>query len=64
MEFERRIYMGNVAVEEPHCIHLLGGVFELNQIGLVTENVCKLESTAACETTYRATAKTITKTAS
>ena len=62
VEFERRVYLDNAAVEGPHCVHLLDEALELNQIGLVTENVCKLAATAACETTYRAAAKTITET--
>ena len=62
VEFKRRVYLDNAAVEGPHCVHLLDEALELNQIGLVTENVCKLATTAACETTYRAAAKTITET--
>ena len=62
VEFERRVYLDNAAVEGPHCVHLLDEALELNQIGLVTENVCKLAATATCETTYRAAAKTITET--
>ena len=61
VEFERRVYVDNAAVEGAHCVHLLDEALELNQIGLVTENVCKLAATAACETTYRAVAKTITE---
>ena len=41
---------------------LTAKALELNQIGLMTENVCKLAATAACETSYRAAAKTITET--
>ena len=62
VEFKRRVYLDNAAVEGPHCVHLLDEALELHQIGLVTEDVCKLASTAACETTYRAAAKTITDT--
>ena len=62
VEFERRVYVDNAAVEGPHCVHLLDEALELNQIGLVTEDVCKLAATAACETTYRSAAKTITET--
>ena len=62
VEFERRVYVDNAAVEGTHCVHLLDEALELNQIGLVTENVCKLAATAVCETTYRAAAKTITET--
>ena len=62
VEFQRRVYLDNAAVEAPHCVHLLDDALALNQIGLVTENVCKLAATAACETTYRAAAKTITET--
>ena len=62
VEFERRVYVDNAAVEGSHCVHLLDEALELNQIGLVTEDVCKLAATAACETTYRAAAKTITET--
>ena len=62
VEFERRVYVDNAAVEGQHCVHLLDEALELNQIGLVTENVCKLAATAACETTYRSAAKTITET--
>ena len=62
VEFQRRVYLDNAAAEGPHCVHLLDEALELNQIGLVTENVCKLAATAACETTYRAAAKTITET--
>ena len=62
VEFKRRVYLDNAAVEGPHCVHLLDEALELNQIGLATENVCKLAATAACETTYRAAAKTITET--
>ena len=61
VEFKRRVYVDNAAVEGPHCVHLLDEALELHQIGLVTEDVCKLAATAACETTYRAAAKTITE---
>ena len=61
VEFERRVYVDNAAVEGQHCVHLLDDALELNQIGLVTENVCKLAATAVCETSYRAAAKTITE---
>ncbi len=61
VEFERRVYVDNAAVEGQHCVRLLDEALELNQIGLVTENVCKLAVTAACETSYRAAAKTITE---
>ena len=50
VEFERRVYVDNAAVEGPHCVHLLDEALELDQIGLVAENVCKLAATAACET--------------
>ena len=62
VEFERRVYVDNAAVEGPHCVHLLDEALELDQIGLMTENVCNLAATAACETSYRAAAKTITET--
>lgn len=42
-------------------MHLPEKALELNQIGLVTEDVCKLVATAACETSYRAAAKTVTE---
>ena len=61
VEFQRRVYVDNAAVEGPHCVHLLDEALELNQIGLVTEDVCKLAATAVCESTYRAAAKTITE---
>lgn len=62
VEFQRRVYLDNAAVEGPHCVHLLDEALELNQIGLVTENVCKLAATAACATSYRAAAKIVTET--
>lgn len=62
VEFERRVYLDNAAVEGPHCVHLLDEALELNQIGLVTENVCKLAAMAACDTSYRAAAKMVTET--
>ena len=62
VEFKRRVYVDHAAVEGQHCVHLLDEALELHQVGLVTEDVCKMAATAACETTYRAAAKTITET--
>ena len=62
VEFKRRVYVDTAAVEGQHCVHLLDEALELHQVGLVTEDVCKMAATAACETTYRAAAKTITET--
>ena len=59
--FKRRVYLDNAAVEGSHCVHLLDEALKLNQIGLVTEDVCKLAATAACETSYRAAAKGVTE---
>ena len=61
VEYKRRVYLDNAAVEGPHCVHLLDEVLDMKQIGLVTEDVCKLAATAACETSYRAAAKTATE---
>ena len=61
VQFKRRVYVDNAAVEGPHCVHLLDEALDMKQIGLVTEDVCKLAATAACETSYRAAAKTVTE---
>ena len=61
VQFKRRVYVDNAAVEGPHCVHLLDEALELDQIGLVTADVCKLAATAACETSYRAAAKMVTE---
>ena len=61
VEFKRRVYLDNAAAEGPHCVHLLDEALELNQIGLVTEDVCALTATAACETSYRAAAKMVSE---
>ena len=60
VEYKRRVYLDNAAVEGPHCVHLLDEVLDMKKIGLVTEDVCKLAATAACETSYRAAAKGVT----
>ena len=61
VEYKRRVYLDNAAVEGPHCVHLLDEVLDMKKIGLVTEDVCKLAATAACETSYRAAAKGVTE---
>lgn len=61
VEFKRRVYVDNAAVEGPHCVHLLDEALNLDQIGLVTADVCKAAAKAACETSYRAAAKMVTE---
>ena len=62
VNYRRRVYVDNAAVEGQHCVHLLDEALGLNQIGLVTADVCKVAATAACETSYRAAAKMVTET--
>lgn len=62
VNYRRRVYVDNAAVEGQHCVHLLDEVLNLDQIGLVTSDVCKVAATAACETSYRAAAKMVTET--
>lgn len=62
VQFKRRVYVDNAAVEGSRCVHLLDDALNLEQIGLVTADVCKVAATAACETSYRAAAKMVTET--
>lgn len=61
VEFERRVYVDNAAVEGQHCVYLLDETIGLNQVGLVSANVCSLVATSICESSYRSTARQITE---
>lgn len=53
VEYKRRVYVDNAAVEGLHCVHLLDDALNINKVGLVTSDVCRIVSTAVCESSYR-----------
>lgn len=59
--FSRRVYVDAAAAESKQCVYLLDNWMNVDKIGLVTGDMCKLIATAVCETSYRAAAKMISK---
>lgn len=62
VEYKRRVYVDEAAMESKRCVHLLDKEFEIDKVGLVSEEVCQIAATAVCETTYRGAAELITET--
>lgn len=62
VEYKRRVYVDEAAVESKRCVHLLDEELEIDKVGLVSEEVCQIAATAVCETTYRGAAELITET--
>lgn len=62
VEYKRRVYVDEVAVESKRCVHLLDKELGMEKVGLVSEEVCQIAATAVCETTYRGAAELITET--
>lgn len=62
VEYKRRVYVDEAAVESKHCVHLLDQELGIDKVGLVSEEVCQIAATAVCETTYRGAAELITET--
>lgn len=62
VEYKRRVYVDEAAVENKRCVHLLDKELEIDKVGLVSEEVCQIAATAVCETTYRGAAELITET--
>lgn len=62
VEYKRRVYVDEAAVEGKHCVYLLDQELEMDKVGLVSEEVCQIAATAVCETTYRGAAELISET--
>lgn len=62
VEYKRRVYVDEAAVESKRCVHLLDQELGIDKVGLVSEEVCQIAATAVCETTYRGAAELITET--
>lgn len=62
VEYKRRVYVDEAAVESQRCVHLLDEELGLDKVGLVSEDVCQIAAAAVCETTYRGAAQLITET--
>lgn len=61
VEYKRRVYVDEAAVESKRCVHLLDEELEIDKVGLVSEEVCQIAASAVCETTYRGAAELITE---
>lgn len=62
VEYQRQVYVDQAAVEGKHSVYLLDSMLGIEKTGLVSAEVCKLVAMGICESTYRATAKTISET--
>ena len=57
----RRVYVDTAAVESNRCVYLLDDWMNVNKVGLVSEDMCRLIATVVCENTYRGAANLITE---
>ena len=57
--YSRRVYIDTAAVESGRCVHLLDDWMNVKKVGLVSEDICRIASTATCENTFRGAAKLI-----
>lgn len=62
VEYKRRVYVDDAAVESKRCVHLLDQELEIDKVGLVSEEVCQIAASAVTETTYRGASKLISET--
>lgn len=61
IEYKRRVYVDAAAAETKRCVHLLDKELQIEKVGLISEEVCKLAATAVTETTYRGASKIISE---
>jgi len=59
VEFKRRVYVDNAAVESKRCVCLLDEALQINRVGLMSEELCQLVASSVCEGSYRAAAALI-----
>ena len=62
VEYKRRVYVDEAAVETKRCVHLLDEELGIEKVGLVSSEVCELVASAITETTYRGTSELISNT--
>lgn len=62
VEYKRRVYVDEAAVETKRCVHLLDEELGIKKVGLVSAEVCELVASAITETTYRGTSELISQT--
>lgn len=62
VEYKRRVYVDNAAPESARCVHLLDEALDIDKVGLVSAEMCRIAATAVCETSYRGAAKLISET--
>ena len=62
VEYKRRVYVDNAVPESVRCVHLLDEALNMNQVGLVSAEMCQIAATAVCETSYRGAAELISET--
>lgn len=60
IEFRRNVYVDNSVTDGIKCVHLLDEELEIDRIGLIAREVCEAAGELACESSYRAAARSIT----
>lgn len=61
ISYFRRVYVDQAEAEAQHCVYLLDEAVEMEQIGLVSRDVCQLAAQTVCGSSYRDTAEEISK---
>jgi len=61
VEYDRRVYVDNAAVESLKCVHLLDQELNVESVGMVSQGVCELISKNICESSFRSTSRQITE---
>lgn len=59
VEYNRRVYLDNAAVEGKRCVYLLDEVLNINKVGLMSEELCQMVASTVVEMPYRAAAAVI-----
>ena len=62
VEYKRRVYVDEAAVETKRCVHLLDEELGIEKVGLVSAEICELVAATITETTYRGTSEVISNT--
>lgn len=62
IEYSRNVYVDNAVSDGIKCVHLLDEELGIEKIGLIAREMCEIAAESACESTYRAAARTITET--
>lgn len=62
IEYRRNVYIDRSVADGIRCVHLLDEELGIDKIGQVAREICEVAGELACETSYRAAARTITET--